>query len=450
MIYHVTCETMPMKNRIVFILAVFLSTMSFASVETAVSPESRINNFAFDLYRQVSNPDQNVILSPYSLSTILSKLIYGSSGQTRDQLLKLFKSDNIKDANTINAVFEQLDRALSCSGWLDCHLRQIGKYFKSSSSQFEIADAFWADTKFGYKNAFLNKFTGNSFISFNTLDFSRQPEQARITINDWVMNKTHHRINDLLAQGTVDTSTAVILTNAIYFEGTWSSPFQPRDTNHHAIFSVSDDTQGQVDMMFQENKFKYADVDSLLMLQLDYKDSPLAMAVLLPKTGYSVNEILKSLTAESFIKLINDSKVQTVDVYLPKFDIKSEFDDLQKSLMSLGMTDAFTGKANFSLMTDSPLYISKVIQKAIINVDEQGTVASAATAAVVLLGSAVPEYPVFNADHPFIYIIFDKQTNVILFMGQFTRPGNIVKCGKSCKKNDLSSAPEGIMPFKKS
>ena len=437
-----------MKIKIVLSLLLALSPISLATAAGVQSPETRINDLAFDLYRQLPGPDQNIVFSPYSLTTLLSKLALGSQGQTRDQFNLIFKSQNNDDARAINTAFNNMDHSLpSCHGWFNCQFMKFRHLFSSGSS-FESADAFWADTKFNYKQTFLNEFD-DTYVSFKTVDFAHDPEKARTTINGWVEQKTDNEIKELLPPPSINNSTAFVIINALYFNGKWSLPFKPDKTNKQT-FIVSNDTQGQVDMMFQEDKFAYVETDEVQMVQLDYKKSALAMAVILPKPGHTLDEVRKSLNADYFNQLLSQSQVQDIDLYLPKFDIESDFSQLQGSLISLGLKLPFQSRgADFSLMTDYPVYISTIIQKAVIHVDEQGTIAAAATAGVVMYGG-LPDYPIFKANHPFIYIIFDKPSKLVMFMGQFTTPGKIENCGNHCEKVKIERTfqIEGLTPFK--
>jgi len=380
-----------------------LATLLFCS-SCFASTEDKINDFAFNFYKKVTLADENVILSPYSLSTLLSKLALGSGGKTREQFLSLFSlNDSQSNIELLNSTYNKIDTSLL-----------------QNNNQLELANAIWPDKKFTFKKTYLNYFKNNPFVNFKPVDFVNHSKQARLTINDWAAQRTHQEIKELLKPGMIGSNTVLVLTNAIYFNGKWALPFQATDTDQNGIFTDLTGIKHKVKLMHKTDKFSFAENDKLQMLELDYKNSSLAMAILLPKSGHTLSEIQTALDNKYFTGLVDNLKLQNIKVRIPKFDINSDFESLEETLSSMGLVDAF-GKADFSEMTNNSLTISKVIQKAVIKVDEQGTVASAATA-FVGLGSAPPEYPVFQADHPFIYIIYDKQSKVVLFIGQFVEP----------------------------
>jgi len=387
-----------------------------------------LNTFAFELYYKISNSNQNIIISPYSVSSLLSFLVSGAAENTRTQLIHLLHFENSQNPKLINAVLNKLNHSLSitnqCESWISCRFNKLSKQLamQEDTQNFSIANALWTDTKFAYRPAFLTSMQLNHAVDFYSLDFTNKPEKSRIKINDWIESNTNGYIQNFLPEGSVTTATRLILTNAIYFKGLWTVPFKPEMTAPQA-FILTDTQSVQVPMMHQQNKFSYAENADVQLLLLPYTHSTLAMAIVLPKVNHTLQEIEQKLNPSTLIQLLQTSRNQEVMVSLPRFKLESTFASLSNTIQSLGLTDAFNDRANFSHITHATLFISTIIQKALIQVDEKGTVAAAATGIVMATAMANEPPPVeFNANHPFLFIIYDTQSNLILFMGQVINP----------------------------
>lgn len=416
-------KTLRQKGRIFILLFLFLGyALPVSSTTTNFAPEAQpVNDFAFDLYRQIGTTDQNLILSPYSLSSLLVILANGASGNTQRQLIQVlhFAAGNTDDPTELAKIDTELMPDSDCQGWLSCKFKHASKWFGfNQSSTFLIANSLWAEERLIYKTPFLAAM--GQINHFYRVNFNKAPEAARQRINNWVEEKTDQYIKELIAPGMITGATQLILVNAIYFNGLWESPFKPEATEQKP-FLLSDGNPIQTAMMGKLDNFFYSENERLQMLQLPYLKSTIRMAVLLPKTTHSVKEIQQTLTHETFSQLLQNAANLKVLVSLPKFKLASTFNSLKQPLQQMGVIDAFSDKADFSNMTTSALAISDIIQKAVIEVDEKGTVAAAATA-VVMFGSAVQQPMQFNADHPFLFILYDTQSGVILFIGQVFNP----------------------------
>lgn len=416
-------KTLRQKGRIFILQLIFLGyALPVSSTTTNFAPEAQpVNDFAFDLYRQIGTTDQNLILSPYSLSSLLVILANGASGNTQRQLSQVlhFAAGNTDHPSELAKIDTELMPDSNCQGWLSCKFKHASKWFGfNQSSTFLIANSLWAEERLIYKTPFLAAM--GQINHFYRVNFNKAPEAARQRINNWVEEKTDQYIKELIAPGMITRATQLILVNAIYFNGLWESPFKPEATEQKP-FLLSDGNPIQTAMMGKLDNFFYSENDRLQMLQLPYLKSTIRMAVLLPKTTHSVKEIQQTLTHETFAQLLQNATNLKVLVSLPKFKLASTFNSLKQPLQQMGVIDAFSDKADFSNMTTSALAISDIIQKAVIEVDEKGTVAAAATA-VVMFGSAVQQPMQFNADHPFLFILYDTQSGVILFIGQVFNP----------------------------
>ena len=254
---------------------------------------------------------------------------------------------------------------------------------------------------------------------FNTIDFAGATEASRLTINRWVEQKTADKIKDLLAQGSLSKLTRLVLTNAIYFKGDWATKFKPELTKPMP-FNLSTDQTVDVPMMRQTGDFLFSENEDVKVLELPYVGKDLSMVLLLPKTNMA--EMDAKLDAARLAEWTGQVTEREVDIYLPKFKFETKY-ELQDLLSGMGMVDAFAlPPADFSgISGQKDLYITKVIHQAIIEVNEEGSEAAAATA-VIMGVKAVLHKPVFKADQPFLFLIRHNETGSILFMGRVNNP----------------------------
>ena len=272
----------------------------------------------------------------------------------------------------------------------------------NSSPARRPAISFTSPTRSGGRRApwlrpFLATTRRNYRAGLREVDFVKQTEAARRTINRWVERQTRDKIKDLLAKGTLTPMTRLVLTNAIYFKGDWASQFKKKNTKD-APFKLSAGKSVKAPMM------------------------KLSMVIFLPKKVDGLPDVEKSLGKTGPDALLKKLHEQEVVVSVPKFKMTSQF-GLKKVLTAMGMKDAFTGKADFSGMNGrKDLFISAVIHKAFVDVNEEGTEAAAATAVVMVGGAAPAPPPVFRADHPFLFLIRHEKTGVVLFMGRVMSP----------------------------
>ena len=309
-------------------------------------------------------------------------------------------------------------------GFLDAYngLNGAGRNYTLST-----ANALWAQKDFTFLKDYFDVTDKYFEGKVTNLDFAKDTENSRQTINKWVENQTNDKIKDLIPKGAIDKSTRLVLTNAIYFKGTWVKQFDVKDTTVKD-FNVSPGKTVQADMMSMtgENaRFNYSETDKAQILELPYSGGDLSMLVLLPKNG-NLGSLESSLDAGKLASWTGNLREERVDVYLPKFKFETKY-MMADTLKGMGMPTAFSGNADFSGMTGKKdLFISQVIHQAYVEVNEEGTEAAAATAVVVEFASAMntPEtkIPVFNADHPFIFVIREKANGNILFMGRVSDP----------------------------
>ena len=369
-------------------------------------------DFAFALYGRLKDdpkattPKGNLFFSPYSISTALAMTYGGARGETQKQM-----------ATALHFTLPR-QNLYSAFGALQ---KQLVQRDKSRGYQLLVANALWGQKGEPFLKEFLHLTRYYYGAGLSQLDFVNETEQSRRTINLWVEEKTNNKIKDLIPPGGVDEQTALVLTNAIYFKGDWKTKFS-RWKTRRADFAVSAKDKVKVPLMHLKEDFKYYEDEKLQALELPYKGDEISMLAILPSDIEGIGGIENTLTVESLNCLLSKMWTTKVDVYFPKFKIVWGTFSLNKSLIDLGMPDAFDfEKADFSGMNGSrDLWISDVFHKAFIEVNEEGTEAAAATG--VVMTKAIHIEPVFRADHPFIFIIKDNRSGSILFMGRVMNP----------------------------
>jgi serine protease inhibitor len=365
------------------------------------------NKFALELYQELQSREGNLFLSPYSISTALAMTSAGARGQTEKQMAETLCFPSMSR--------EQFHKEF---GAIISRLNEAGR---KGDYELVVANALWGQKGYIFLNDFLSLVRTNYDGDLQQVDFSQRTEEARKTINTWVEDKTKDKIKELIKPGMVDSMTRLVLTNAIYFKGKWASEFKPERTQD-APFTLLDGQKVNVPMMAQTEKFGYMETDTLQVLEMPYVSDELSMLILLPKKNDGVQRIEKELTLDNVYGWLRGLLKCEVKVFLPRFKVTSEF-ELAKVLSSMGMPDAFSSKADFSGMTgNKDLFISAVIHKAYVDVNEEGTEAAAATGVGMKLTSVAPPPPVFKADHPFVFLIRNNHTDSILFLGRLANP----------------------------
>jgi serine protease inhibitor len=371
----------------------------------------RHNKFAFKLYNKLSNgKDENFFVSPYSIVAALSMCFAGARGNTEKQLKDVlhYLDLNNEDVHCANEA-------------LQSHLNGL-----SGHVVLNIANKLYPHQNYHIKKEFLKLISANYKSEIEVVDYLNA-KQASQTINKWVEEQTKNKIKDLIAEKDIDDLTRLILVNAIYFKGNWLTKFDSQKTTKKP-FKLQDGSTKDVDMMILLNKEFPLLISPLgikaMVCEFPYQGESLAMSVILPHEGVNISEIEAQLNQETLSQiLLENTFKKEVHVYLPKFKFEKSI-ELNEVLKELGANDAFDkDKANFKGMTDdrSGLYLSKVVHKAVIEVNEEGTEAAAATADGMVLACYIPPEE-FKCDRPFIFVVHDKRYNTILFMGKYAKP----------------------------
>ncbi|MFA5400972.1 MAG: serpin family protein [Dehalococcoidia bacterium] len=369
------------------------------------------NMFALDLYRALKGTQGNLFYSPYSISQALAMTYAGARDTTEKEMAATLHFT--LPQNSLHPAFNSLDQQLKTRG-------QGAKGKDDKGFRLNIVNAIWGQTGYHFLAEYLDILAQNYSAGLRLLDFRTEPETCRQTINKWVEDQTEQRIKDLLKEGDIETSTRLVLTNAIYFNAAWANSFE-KNLTRPASFHLLDGSTVEVPMMRQSERMGYTAGEGYQAVSLPYDGGELEMVVMLPDQG-KFAEFEQSLDAVKVKSIIESIAPAQVSLRFPRFKIESEF-GLGDALYHMGMPTAFTSLADFSGMTGNrELVISRVIHKAFVEVDEVGTEAAAATA-VVMRATAMPVEPMeVTVDRPFIFVIRDIQTGSVIFIGRVVNP----------------------------
>jgi serpin B len=359
------------------------------------------------------DPDDNTFFSPYSISQAFALLAPGARGTTLSQIEQTMFFPLPQDR--FNPAFNKLNLLLA--GKTTGTVLPNGLQTPILSN----ANAVWGQQGFSILPAYLDTLAVNYGAGLNLVDFINATETARQTINTWVEDWTNNRIQNLIPPNGVTSDTRLVLTNAVWFKASWASQF-PTAATASRPFANHDGSSSSVPFMRQVFTTPYAQADGCQAVDLPYAGGELSMLVLMPTTG-SFDAFLSSLTPAVLADITGHLADQALDFSMPKFTFTGEA-PMTQILQSLGMTDPFTSSADFSGIDGMhDLSIGTVFHKAFIGVDEEGTEAAAATA-IGMVGGGMPVINLtLSVDHPFIFLIRDRQTGLILFMGKVVKLG---------------------------
>lgn len=399
-----------MKNTILIPLMTILINSAFSQeIKPVVSSN---NKFAFELYQQIDKKEKNTFLSPYSISTALAMTYSGANGTTASEMAKVMHYD--ADSKKSDEDFKWLIDAINSRNNDDLKMR--------------VANRLFGEAKFNFNSKYIDGVKANFGAPLEKLNFGDK-EAARKKINAWVEEQTNNKIMELIKKDVLPDSTKLVLVNAIYFYGDWEHQF---DTNYTRKGNFYTDETNKIEhkLMWQKDYFEYMETKDFQALRMPYKGNTMYMEIYLPTKKEGIKNLEKEFTNDNHTSWQKSFKREQVYVTFPKFKMTCEF-SLGDNLVAMGMGTAFSDAADFLKMVEKPkdaLKISKVIHKAFIDVGEKGTEAAAATAVIMITTTSVayrePDpYKVFTADHPFLFMIKDKETGSILFMGRVMNPG---------------------------
>jgi serine protease inhibitor len=360
--------------------------------------------FGFELFNGLADqrPDENVITSPYSAAVLLTMLLSGADGETREAIGDALQLDDPFD-ETITRQHQVLAESLSTA---------------DPDVELAVANSLWANEGTPFVDEYLEEMRDRLMATVEEIDLGN--EEAVEQIDEWVSEQTRDRIEEMAeALGVPDPNLVLVLLNAVYFLGDWTEPFDPEQTRE-GTFTTAGGHEVEVSFMNQDDAHQISMRDDYQMLRLPYGDEErFAMDVLLPDEGNDIHALRDHLTVDEWQDAANELNETRVNVTLPSFELEYESDeDLDEVLHDLGMGIAYSGSADFAPMSSVAPFLSTVQQKTYIRVDEEGTEAAAVTGGAMV--ESMP--PEFRADRPFLFMISDVETGVILFMGQVADP----------------------------
>mgnify|MGYP006283506327 CR=1 FL=1 len=363
-----------------------------------------VNSFNWKFYQEIKEDPVNIIYSPHSISSALALPYNGAKGTTKEEMSDVMAFDNNLDA--LNASYHQL------SEYLNNNIKSIS---------LNIANALWAQKNLKLNAPYLKAIDSYYEGELNYCNFAGNPEEAREEINNWVEKKTANKIQDLLKKGSIERSTRLVLVNAIYFNAPWQEQFE-KERNTEETFYIFSKCKMVATYMHKSIQTRYFNHKLFQAVELPYKGGDASMLILLPKERYGLMDLEKWINDERYGEMLKGMKRTQANVSLPKFKYTWE-QTINDPLQEMGMKRAFSGSAEFSGITDKErLFIDKVIHKAFIDVNEEGTEAAAATAVVMRKTAIIPETTDFKVDHPFLFIIKENRNNTILFAGRVLEP----------------------------
>lgn len=404
-----------MKKQLCLIVAIIMMVSVFAGCSGSVLPFSKNSTFdkdkisaetvqgnsrfAFDIFKQLDKEDgkQSIFISPLSISTALTMTYQGAGTTTKEAMAKALGYSGIYD-EMLNETYKNLIR----------FLRQLDK-----KVELNISNSLWVREGESIKEDFLSVNKDIFDAPVTALDFSK--ENAADQINNWISDSTKKKIEKMV-DSPIPANIVMYLINAIYFKGDWAKQFDKKHT-FDAQFHAGDGSTRQVMMMSRNGKVEYGQGDGFKAVRLPYGSGKISMYCILPEETVSINEFIASLDAEKWNIIKNSiSEREQVQLQLPRFKLEYGIKNLNDSLTALGMGEAFTDTADFSGIRED-ICISRVLHKAVIEVNEEGSEAAAATV-VEIRETAAVEPLAFIADRPFVFIISDDDTGTILFMGK--------------------------------
>lgn len=370
------------------------------------SPSS---GFAFELFQQARTTNKNVLVGTSSLYSVLSMTALGATANTRSEMARVLRTDG-EPQKIVSAAREDA-RALQATVRGGAELRTSNRLFVASG--FPLLASFARDAEAGFD------------AKPQTLDFATSLDAARTTINQLVSADTRRKIPELLPQGTLSTTTRLVLTNAVYFKAAWDTPFVKSQTRSSAFYTPSGSgSASSVPTMHGMQRLVAAVFPGGKMVEIPYRDTDLVMDVILPDDRAGLDAQATKLDAGTFATLVSTLSPRDVTISLPKFSY-AWGSSVVPALTRMGMKSAFSGSTGFAgISTREGLKVDDVVQKTFIGVDEAGTEAAAASAVEMSNPSAMMPAPApafdFTADHPFLFVL--RAGSRVLFVGQVASP----------------------------
>jgi serpin B len=387
---------------IYFILSLFSQGIVFAQNNSIQNAAEGNNSFCYDWLKINYLEGENQVFSPQSISIAMSMLYDGSACTTKREIQQV--------------MYFHRNRAKNHKSWIN--YIQLFKHFKNPL--FHSANAVWTDKNESYQDKFIRNIEDYDAI-IKPVDFSKteEREDARRRMNHWVADQTQNKIKELIKQGDIEDLTRLVLINALYFNANWKIEF-PKNNTSAGKFSAGDNSY-RIDFMQNIAEFSYLKTDQCQLVSIPFENDQTSMIIILPNDDITNEQIIKNLNNKFLSELLNQTSKEKISLKIPKFSLDIRL-EMKENLKKLGILEAFSGDANFKHINGkNNLMLDEVIHQAVIELDEKGVEASAATAVVVREKSA-HKIPEFNANRPFIFIIKENKYNSILFAGVYEKP----------------------------
>jgi serpin B len=384
------------------------TTAPGATAEDLASVATGNTDFSVALYRELARKEENLFFSPFSITQGFAMVYAGARGNTEAQMQQALRFSLPQER--LHPAMNALDLAL--------HSRAASApEGQGDPPEIHVVNATWGQKGYSFEPAFLDVLGLHYGAGMRAVDFASDPDDVRARINAWVAGQTNDRIQDLLPDGSVKGDSRLVLTNALYFKGSWASPFAPGLTRTEPFFLLGGDTK-QVQMMRSHAAVPHMQGNGFEALALNYVGQAFRMLLIVPESGRFA-EVESQLSAELLDGIRAQLKPLPVNLGLPKFQAETAF-SLAEPLQKFGMEDAFSDAADFSGITQQErLLLTSAWHKAFVAVDEKGTEAAAATG---IVGGPVSIPPDLTVNRPFLFLIEDVETKTVLFLGRIVKP----------------------------
>lgn len=391
-----------------------LALLALQSVVTgATFPDETITEWSVNMYNHLrgTGEDENILFSPLSIALAMGMMELGAQGSTRKEIRHSMGYEGLKGGEEFS------------------FLRDFSNMASAEENQYvmKLANSLFVQNGFHVNEEFLQMLKMYFNAEVNHVDFSQNVAVAN-SINKWVENYTNSLLKDLVSPEDFDGVTNLALINAVYFKGNWKSQFRPENTRTFS-FTKDDESEVQIPMMYQQGEFYYGEFSDgsneaggiYQVLEIPYEGDEISMILALSRQEVPLATLEPLLKAQLIEEWANSVKKQKVEVYLPRFTVEQEI-DLKDILKALGVTEIFIKDANLTAMSDKKeLFLSKAVHKSCIEVNEEGSEAAAASGMIAISRMAVL-YPQVIVDHPFLYLIRNRKSGIILFMGRVMNP----------------------------
>lgn len=391
-----------------------LSLLAMQSLVTgAAFPDETVAEWSVNVYNHLraTGEDENILFSPLSIALAMGVMELGAQGSTLKEIRHSMGYESLKSGEEFS------------------FLRDFSSMVSAEEGHYvmKIANSLFVQNGFPINEEFLQMMKMYFNAEVNHVDFSENVAVANY-INKWVENYTNSLLKDLVSPGDFDAVTHLALINAVYFKGNWKSQFRPENTRTFS-FTKDDESEVQIPMMYQQGEFYYGEFSDgsneaggiYQVLEIPYEGDEISMMLVLSRQEVPLATLEPLLKPQLIEEWANSVKKQKVEVYLPRFTVEQEI-DLKDILKALGVTEIFIKDANLTAMSDKKeLFLSKAVHKSFIEVNEEGSEAAVASGMIAISRMAVL-FPQVIVDHPFLFLIKNRKTGTILFMGRVMHP----------------------------